>query len=52
MSRIEYYVKYNRPSDNKRCVTSNCKTKDEAEIIAAMFNKQGFLNVEIKEIRY
>lgn len=52
MSRIEYYVKYNRPSDNERCVTSNYKTKDEAERIAAMFNKQGFLDVEVKEMRY
>lgn len=52
MNRIEYYVKYNRPSDNKRCVTSNYRTKDEAELTAAMFNKQGFLNVKIKEIRY
>lgn len=52
MSRIEYYIEYNRPSDNRRCVTSNYRTKGEAECYAKMFNEQGFLNVEIKEIRY
>lgn len=49
---INYYVKYNRPSDGKYCTTSNYKTKDEAELIAAMFRKQGYLNVEVVEIRY